>query len=80
LERPYTTAKAVSPPPYEPLIQAEEEPKSRKWWYIGCGCLLLLVICILVLYLGWTYGDDALELLKEYFPGLAGMIFPFISP
>lgn len=37
-------AEYVPPPP--PAAPAEAPPKksNRKWWFIGCGCLLLLCI------------------------------------
>lgn len=53
---PPTAAIPVAPPPYAPAAEDEEEkPAKRKWWLIGCGCLLLLAVCSVVGYLGYKY-------------------------
>ncbi|NOR84427.1 MAG: hypothetical protein GQ526_13145, partial [Ardenticatenales bacterium] len=44
--RPPTTATPVSRPSYKP---PEEERKSRKKLMIGCGCLLVIFICVATL-------------------------------
>ncbi len=46
LPRPPTTATPVSRPPFEP---PKDEGKGRKKLMIGCGCLLVIFICIATL-------------------------------
>jgi pSer/pThr/pTyr-binding forkhead associated (FHA) protein len=54
---PPTAAIPAAPPPYAPAVMDEEEkPSRRKWLLIGCGCLLLLVVCSVVGYFAYTFG------------------------
>jgi pSer/pThr/pTyr-binding forkhead associated (FHA) protein len=54
---PPTAAIPAAPPLYAPAVEDEEEkPSKRKWLLIGCGCLLLLVICSVVGYFAYTFG------------------------
>lgn len=53
---PPTAAIPAAPPSYAPPLEDEEEkPSRRKWVLIGCGCLLLLVICSVVGYLAYKF-------------------------
>ncbi len=48
---PPTAAIPAAPPVYAPAVEEEEEkPSKRKWVLIGCGCLLLLVVCSVAAY------------------------------
>jgi pSer/pThr/pTyr-binding forkhead associated (FHA) protein len=54
---PPTAAIPAAPPLYAPAVEDEEEkPSKRKYLLIGCGCLLLLVICSVVGYFAIKFG------------------------
>ncbi len=74
--RPPTRATPVAPPSYEPLIEEEDKPKSRKWLFIGCGCLLLLALCILLSVLAWYNGDLFIDWIDDMIQSAAGMMAP----
>ena len=66
----------MAPTSYTPPAEEEDKPKSRKGLYIGCGCLVLLVLCILVVYLGWTYGDLLIDWVDDMIQSLGMIIAP----
>lgn len=73
-----TTAHLVTPPPVVPPGEAEK-PKSRRGLLIGCGCLLLLVVCALVSGLGYLLWNAPVEFWNDpigNFDRLFGMIMP----
>ncbi len=53
--RPVTTARPVAPPSYAPE-EDEKPPDKRRRLLIGCGCLLLLVVCSVGGYLAYRLG------------------------
>ncbi len=61
--RPVTTATPVVPPAYFPedVVEEEKKPDKRLRWLIGCGCLLMIILCVTAGYLAWTYGDQAID-------------------
>ena len=67
LPRPVTTATPVAPPSYYPE-EEEEAPQGdkRKRLLIGCGCLLLLVICGVGGYLAYKLGMAVWEAPEEF--------------
>ncbi len=78
--RPPTMATAVTPPPMAPPAEPEK-PKSRKNLMIGCGCLLLLVICAITLgfaYLIWNAPPEFFDDPLGNFDKLFGMILPLL--
>lgn len=78
--RPPTTARSVTPPPFVPPAEEEEEkPKRRKGLFIGCGCLLLLVICAITLGVAKLFWDAPVEFWNDplnNFDRLFGIILP----
>ena len=71
-----TRATPMAPPSYTPPAEEEDKPKSRKGLYIGCGCLVLLALCILVVVLGWNYGDLLIDWVDDMIQSAAGMMAP----
>jgi pSer/pThr/pTyr-binding forkhead associated (FHA) protein len=83
--RPVTTATPVAPPAYVPE-EEEKQPDKRKRLLIGCGCLLLLVICSVGAYLAYTLGTAIWDAPPEFWNDpinnwdlLFGLIRPLLT-
>lgn len=63
--RPVTTATPVAPPSYAP-DEDEKQPDKRKRLLIGCGCLLLLIVCGAGTYLAYRLGTAIWDAPEEF--------------
>jgi predicted component of type VI protein secretion system len=74
-----TTATPVPPPSYVPV--EEEKPKSRRGLLIGCGCLVLLIVCAAALGVVKLLWDAPAEFWQDpisNFDKLFGIILPLL--
>lgn len=78
ISRPATTATPVTPPRYDAPEEAVK-PKSRKGLLIGCGCLLLLIICAVVSGLGYLFWNAPYEFWQDPINNL-DLLFTAILP
>jgi pSer/pThr/pTyr-binding forkhead associated (FHA) protein len=79
---PPTPAASYTPPSYEYEEPAEEEPKkSRKGLLIGCGCLLLLLICAAVAGVAKFLWDAPPEFWQDpmQYLGIGAMLLPWLT-
>ncbi|MBN1315513.1 MAG: FHA domain-containing protein [Anaerolineales bacterium] len=90
---PVEPLPSIDPPSFRPSASATvsepdysgaggEEKKSRKGLYIGCGCLLALVICALVgglAYLLWNAPTEFWNDPLNNFDRLLGLALPFLT-
>lgn len=85
----YEPLPPVDPPSFRPPAAAPEYPaeegkkkKSRKGLFIGCGCLLLLIIVALVVGLGYLLYNAPVEFWNDPINNidrLLGMAAPFLA-
>lgn len=79
IEYPRETYVPESPPPepayagqvpeYEPLEPPEEKKPDQTWLYVGCGCLALLALIVVI---GLLWYIDANSLWCAFFPFIPG--------
>ncbi len=47
-------------PPMEPYAIPEEEPKKKNWLFLGCGCLIVVLCCLVVAVVAYQF--DTMDL------------------
>lgn len=80
--RPPTVATPMAPPAYEEPPE-EGKPKSRRGLLIGCGILLLILACALVIAAGKLLWDAPVEFWQDpigNFDRLFGVLLPLLLP
>ncbi len=70
------------PPPVYPPAEGKKKPKGRRGLLIGCGCLVLLVVCAVAVFVGKLLWDAPAEFWQnplENFNLLLGLALPFLG-